>query len=721
MRNLLQGKMGWLPNVLGLALGLAAFLFLALFVRSELSFDRYNEKLDRIYRISQGVQPVGQPMIYTVTNALPLGPTLRHDFPEVAETARVLPCFEGGGIPCKVAVRYGREKQFYEWFAWADDGLFRILTVPFVAGDPATALKRPNTAVVSESAARRYFGGAPALGKRLKIDSGYSDEDYEVTGVFRDFPYGSHVHFDVLVSYVSLDHVDDPRILRDVWSVCDTYTYVLLAKGVPPARVDAKFPAFVAKYFGDMGGEKDTLQLQPLADVHLHSHQLGEFEANGDVGRVRLAAIAAGVTLLVVCLNFMVLSAAGFAGVAAPAKGGRGPMFRRFFVDSLRTAGAGAALAVVLVAVALPAFDSFAGGRVELPGALSALLALAALVLLLAAAAAGYAAAVLGGGGGVPWFSRAADWQRRRRAHEGGEQGKPGHAPTGAVAGGNGRKVLVAAELALAAALLIAAGVLHHHLRLLRNGNLGFSLDRVLVIPIRDVGLRNNFLALKAAMARHPDVVATTFSSLVLGKPTPQIGTLFQGVKGQKDVGTLVIDHDFLKVFDIALAAGRPLSRDQPSDAAAGFLINEAAVELWGLRSPREAIGKRLLWNGMKRGTVVGVVRNFRHRPLQPAVEPLLLHIRPLGFRYLYAKLAPRDTAGAVRHAAALWRSMVPDKPFESFFLADEYDRAYRDDEHLQQVVGLAALLALVAAALGLLGTAALAGVAGGGEEGRPA
>ncbi|HYG62438.1 MAG TPA: ABC transporter permease, partial [Thermoanaerobaculia bacterium] len=297
--------------IAGLALGTTCLLFALLYVREELSYDRFHEKADRIYRISQDLTPPSGEVVNTVFTQIIMAPTLIKDFPEMAEVARIMPWFEGA-VPGKVAVRRqekGQEKQSYEWFAWADGSLPRIFDLPLIEGDPAKVLVAPNSVVLSEPIARKIFGDEPAVGKVLKIDSGYSDENYRVTGVMRELPSNSHFHFHVLASFSSLDHVTDPRLIRDNWWANDVYTYFLLAEGASAEQIEKKLPAFVEKYYPKVPGASAAMRLQRLRDIHLHSDQFGEIEPGGDPRNVKIAAAVALFVLLITALTFLVLTA----------------------------------------------------------------------------------------------------------------------------------------------------------------------------------------------------------------------------------------------------------------------------------------------------------------------------------------------------------------------------------------------------------------------------
>jgi putative ABC transport system permease protein len=681
-----------LANTVALALGMASFLLILLFLQAELSYDRMHQNADRIYRVTVGFKLRGEPMRYGALSPLVLAETLKRDWPEVAEAGRIMPYLEGTAAG-KVAVRLGREKRSYEYFSWADPSILRIFTLPFVAGDARTALAQPNTVILSQSVARQIFGAAPAVGRTLQIDSGYSDETYRVTGVFRDIPFNSHFHVHILASFSSLDHVKDPRIIRNEFWVTDTYTYVLLARGVPADRLRAKLPAFIAEHYRKVEGSEATLYLQSLGDIHLDSHQLFEFEANGDSGTVHVLAGAAVATLLLLCLNFMTLSTARYGGGGAPrdaaavAPGGhRGPPWRRLFTESLILAGIALCVALALVELTLPALDALVGKPIALPLGPAAWGVALGLVLVASLAAATCGAAHLSAASPAAGGDGAAASGRRVWRHW--------------------RRVSAGLQVAIGVALLIAAGVVHDQLRFLHTIDLGFDIDHVIVVPIRDVALRDRYTVLKTAMERNPNVLGTTFSSVVLGQQTPLVGSWLQGVKSMKDLSTLVADFDFVKVLRLHLLAGRAFSPQVKSDPPAGFIINEATMRLWGLRSPQECLGKTLLWNSQKKGTVVGVVRDFHYQPLQVAVEPLVLHIRPLAFRYMYIRIAPQHTAATLQALGDTWRGLVSDKPFEAFWLADDYNRAYQGEETLGRLLGLAAVVVLVIAWLVLCGLA---------------
>ncbi|HBL30246.1 MAG TPA: hypothetical protein DD490_25720 [Acidobacteria bacterium] len=695
-RHLLKHKGTSLIHLLGLTLGVACCLLILLFVRDELSFDRSFSQPDRLFRITEEAGLPGQEPKHAAITPPRLAPVLAQEMPEIAEAARLLPYFEGS-LPGKAAISYRNEKQFYDSFFWADPNIFRLFTLPMVEGDADKALTAPNTVVLGAATARRYFGTASPLGKVLRIDSGFSDEDYTITGVVEDMPASSHFHFAVLASISTVEHIKDPRIVLDEWWLADAYTYVRLAEGATAAQVEAKMPAFIAKHFPafppGMPTPRVSLYLQPVTSIHLHSNLLHELEVNGDVAYVYVFSAVALLVLLIACVNFMNLSTARFAHRAREvamrkALGARRPqLIAQFLGEAILLAVLATGLAVLLVRLALPAFNAFAGKAIVLSSTPSAWLGLAALAVLAGAAAGIYPAFFLSS------FPPALVLKSSPAG--------------GATRTGSLRKILIVCQFAAAVALLIGTAVIWQQLRHMRSRELGFNARQVLVLPIRDVALRDSFTAVKTAMERLPGVLGTTFSSLLVSRETPEIGVQIEGIEDFDSIGTLIIDPDFLKVFQIGLAAGRGLDRNNPADLDAGFLVNEAAVRRWGLGSPREALGRKVAWGGWKAGTIVGVVRDFHHQPVRHDIKPLMLHVRPLTFHYLYVRLAPEDRAATIGRIEDAWRRLRPSKPFEAFFLEDEMARAYRPEERLGQLIGFFALAAIFVACLGLLGLVA--------------
>jgi putative ABC transport system permease protein len=693
VRHLLKHRGLSLINVLGLTLGIACCLLILLLVRHELSYDRFHRDADRVYRVTEVWEVPGRDPDYWAISPPRLGPTMKSELPGVVEVTRLFPYFEGS-IPGDVAVSYGIDRQFYDRFYWVDSSFFRIFTLPMIEGDADTALVEPNTVVVSASAARRYFGEESALGRVLRIDSGYSDEDYRVTGVVQDMPANAHFHFDVLASSSTLEHVEDQRVSLESWYLADAYTYVKLAEGVDPAEIEARFPALLEEHLPPIrvaSPPRIGFHLQPITDVHLRSKLDYEMEVNGDVSYVYIFSAIAALTLLIACVNFMNLATARFAGrarevgVRKVVGAHRSQLIAQFLGESILLCAVAMVLSVLLVRLALPVFNAFSGNEIAFRLDAPAVLGLFGLTVAVGLIAGSYPAFFLSA-------FRPAQVLKSSLA--------------GRVGSGAFRKVLIVFQFAVSVALLIGTGIIYDQLQFLRSRTLGFDVENMVVLPLRDVRLRDRYLDMKEEMGSVPKVVGTTFSSLIVGRELPQMGMWVDGVQGLEDFGTLIVDHEFTEAFGIPLVAGRSIGRGEDKDEGATFLVNEATVRYWGLSSPEEALGRKVAWAGWKKGEIVGVVRDFHHRPLQFDVEPMIMHIRPIAFHYMYVRIEPEGRAEALRDLETAWRRMLPSKPFEYFFLDDEFEDYYRAEERLAGLVGFFALVAVFVACLGLLGLA---------------
>jgi putative ABC transport system permease protein len=695
-RHLLKHKGHSLINILGLALGMACCLLILLFLRHELTYDRFFPDSDRIFRFVEDWDTPGEKLEQWATSPPMLAPTLIQEVPEIVGAVRLMPYFEGS-LPGRVAVSYRNERQFYDWLYWADGDVFRVLGLPMVTGDPKTALVEPNSAVLTESTARRYFGDENPIGQVLRIDTNYSDEDYKVTGIIRDLPDNAHFHPNLLVSFSSLYHVKDQRIALDQWWLSDPYTYIKLKPGVDPKALEAKLPAFVKKHFPPIPGvppdklPRVAFHLMPITDIHLHGHMEHEMEPNGDVSYIYIFSAIAALTLLIACVNFMNLSTARFAGrarevgVRKVVGAHRSQLIAQFLGESFLLCALAMILAVILVRATLPAFNAFLGKQMAFPFDAMTGLGLLALTLLVGLIAGSYPAFFLSAFRPVQVLKSSL---------------------AGGVGSGTFRRVLIVFQFAVSVALLIGAGIIYDQLRYMRSQDLGFDLHNVVGLPIRDVLLRDRYQSLKKEIGSVPNVQSTTFSSLIIGRELPAMGMWVEGRQVVDIVGTLIVDQDFLNVFRIPLIAGRALAAGEDKDKDATYLINDETVRQWGIASPQQALGRKVSWAGWKVGKVVGVVRSFHQRPLQFEASSIIMHIRPIAFHYMYVRIAPQGRAETLRKIERVWHGIMPSKPFEYFFLDDEFSHYYRAEERLATLVGFFAVAAVFVACLGLLGLA---------------
>lgn len=690
-RNLQRYKFHSILNILGLAVGIACCLLILLFVLDELGYDSFHEKADRVHRLSLTLKPPGQEPKHTAITAYPMGPNLEADIPEIVEAARLMPYFEGG-VPGRAAVSYRQRQRFYDRLFFADPAILEIFTLPMSRGNPETALNDPFTAVVTESTARRYFGETDPIGEMLRIDTGLSADDYRVTGVVSDLPYNSHIHFDVLVSFSTLRHVKDERITLEGWWLYEVYTYLLLAPGVEAEAVNAKLPAFIEKHLGQPGVEEVTLRLQPIEDIHLHSDLLFEVGENSDISYVYVFSSIALIILLVACINFMNLSTARFShrarevGVRKVVGAHRSQIAWQFLGESILLTAIAMVVAVVAVAFLLPGFNAFTGKEVTLSFGMAGAVFLLVSIVVVGLLAGSYPALFLSA-------------FRPTQVLKG----------TMAIGARSGlfRRFLIVLQFTVSIVLIISALVVYSQLSYMRNQDPGYDRSQVVVVPIRDVTLRDRYFTVKDTLERVPAVLDTSLSSVVLGRQTPGIRTRVDGAEEPLVLDTLVVDQDFLEMFDIELLTGRRFAREIDSDVTSAFMLNETAVRAFGWQEPEDVVGRAVSWGGFKKGQIIGVVKDFHFQSLEYEIAPLILHLRPIAFHYLFLKLPPEGADSALAAVEQAWDGVFPNNAFDYFFLEDELDRLYRAEQRLGQVIGLFSLLAVFVACLGLFGLAA--------------
>ena len=679
-----------LINVAGLGVGLACCLLIALFVREELSYDRFHEHADRIVRVASDWGDFSVPS----TN-WPFVQALRADYPDLEITTLL----RYGG-----AVRRG-EQQFREpEIFYADPALFDVFSFELEEGDPADALAEPYTAVLSQTAAQKYFGDADPLGETLTL---YGGVDVTVTGVLAPLGGPSHVHPDFVVSWETLDALG--YLSQFGWGSNSVYTYVLLPEAMEAATLEAALPGLIERHAGeDWNGA--TLELQPLTSIHLHSHHNAELEANGRAATVWLFGAIALFILLLACVNFTNLATARSVerakevGVRKSVGAQRGQLARQFLTEALLLAGLALVLALVLVSLALPLFRTLADRAlvVDAGTAVPAVLAALGLAAAVGLLAGSYPALVLSG-------FRPADVLKGTFATSG----------RGVLL----RRGLVVFQFAITVVLLVGTFVVYDQLAFLRSASLGFDEARVLSVDTQGEGNAARLDAFAVALAQHPEIEAVAASSVSfpselldgdgVGHESATVPEDYVGVR------TVAVSPGFFDVLGVTMAAGRAFEPGSAVDSGA-VVLNETAARLLQAKAaahvatPEALVGQDVLINGPahmggRRAPVLGIVHDFNLATLHEAVEPVEFMILPDRFNTFLIRARPGDARATVAALHAAWQAVFPDALFEYRFTDAAFDAAYRTEERLGVLFTVFAGLAIFIACLGLLGLAAYA------------
>jgi len=677
LRNLARHKGYSLINIAGFAIGIACCIFIFLWVQDELSYDRFHENVDDLYRVVEHQVQTDGTVFPIARTQYPVGQAFADDFPEVIN-------FTHFSSASRALISQG-EKSYYEsGLAFVDPSFFEMFSFLLVQGDPRTALSDRESILISEEMAAKYFEGTDPLGQILTLENAL---DFKVTGVFKNTPSNSHLQFSFLGNF---ENFIDIAGYTKSWNSNNFYTYVQLAKNTDYLDVNEKIYNYIQK----IEPESTLIKylLQPVKDIHLRSYfqiDLGGVSAK-TAKYVYLFSIIAVIVLLIACVNFINLTTARSSGrsleigIRKVVGAHRTSLIRQFIGESLLLSGIALVLAIGLVLILLPAFNSLSGkslslATLNLPVLLSGLLALFFVTGFLS--------------GGYPAFLLSAI--------------QPVSAIKGTFKAGSGkssfRKVLVTFQFSLSIALVIGTLVVYRQLNYVQSRNLGYQKDHIIYL-MGSGPFWQKYAAFKEELLQYPDITGVTASSDV---PTYTVhsttGVDWDGKPPEDRVlfTQFVVDYDYFETLDLEIVQGRSFSKEFSTDAKEGFILNETAARLTGYEDP---IGKSFaLWNTP--GKIIGVVKDYHFKSLHTAIEPLV-HYMWRTNTYAFIKIESGRTAGSLKTIEKVYEKHNPGYPFQFFFLDEELNRLYLSDQRTGRVFQSFMFLALFISCLGLFGLA---------------
>jgi putative ABC transport system permease protein len=681
-RQLARQKVHNFINIIGLATGLSASIIITLFVLQELSYDKFHEKGDRLFLLPMAwkFESNRVPGAMTTSGA---GPVMKDLFPEVESYTRL----QSWSMTFKNEL-----EPIEEYVVAADSTFFDLFTFPLIAGNPKEALKKPNSLVLSELAALKYFGenwrSKDMLAQTLVSQNGTI---YQITGVAKDVPIESHVRFDVLLSMSSL-----PKSQTEPgWNSASMYTYVLLSPNVSYTSVIADIPKRVATKYGEEHNKHVDLDLVPMHDVYLRNREYGGIQPSSDIRYVYIFSAIAGLILVIAIINYMNLSTARSmerareVGVRKVVGAVRMELFWQFISESILVSLAAVAIALGIVYLLLPIFNNLAEKTLTLnfgqhPEWIVALVGVWLIISLLGGA---YPAMILSS------FKPAKVLK-----------GKMGTVGSGALL----RKSLVVFQFAVSIFLIVCTLTISDQLNFMVNKKIGVDKEQLVALPLDSVAqanistIRTEFSNI-AGVERSSAVSSTPINS---GRKTTVVG----GDVGDKQqiLFNMGVDGDFVSTAGLQIIAGSDLSKEIQADGSWEFLLNESAVEFFGWNN-ESAIGKRIgMWQ--KEGVVKGVVKDWHYLPLYRPIEPLIIHAGQANNFGLLSKVLIRvngdDMTRIVSGLEERWKKVVPSSPFTVIFLDQMYDRLYRSETRLSKIMNVFSGLAILIAGLGLFGLA---------------
>lgn len=690
-RNLVRYKYYSLINIAGLAIGLAACWLLLLYVQRETSYDNFYSQGDRIYRVVNRTTGEGSDLNLAIT-APPFAAALKKDYPEIAQTTRIDP--EGGA-----ALKYGEKKVEVGDMFFVDNTFFNIFNFPFVAGEATSALSQPNSLVVTRSLAEKLLGGAgDAVGKTVLTED---STVYQVTAVMEDVPANSHLSFSAL-------RLLPPHYNENGWQDFSVYTYLLMQPGAERKVLETKLPMFFERYLkSKMGNAGYKMELQPVADIHLHSHLDFEMSANGNILYIYIFLCIGALTLLIACINYMNLATARSSarvkevGVRKSMGSHREDIARMFLTESMLLTFFSALLAMVLVMVSLPWFNAFTNSHVSIwQFGVAKTLGVITLLSVLTGLLAGIYPAVFMSGFRIVNALK-------------GKLGMGNHAGF--------RKGLVTFQFIVAIVLTASTMVAYDQLQFVMKKNLGFNKDQVLTFHIPDQQMRTRMPALKEQLLRNPQIQQASAASNAIGKnDIGGHGFFFEGKNGMATSTYMsqsyMVDADYLKTMGITLLSGRNFSDTGAADAHHSVLVNETLVKALNWDQP---IDKRVQWiknvntSDREERIVVGVIKDFHIYSLQHKIAPLVLEM-PSQARdedNVYVKVSKTNIPATVAYIEKVFKSFDPDHNFGYSFLDQNFAKQYAGEQKQEAIFMMFAMLALFIACLGLFGLAAFTAV----------
>jgi len=692
-RTLLRKKAYSAINITGLAIGITCCILIMLYVQDELSYDRYNTNFNQIYRVLHSYRNAKDadkntapaPEQYQVWGNAPTAPALAADFPEIKKTVQFT-------SPNTFLLEHGDKHFQEEGVVFTDSTVFDVFSWKMLAGNPRQALVAPNSIVLTRSMAKKYFGDENPVGKTLRVEN---QETFTVTGMMEDVPANSHLSFHALVSMTTFIKWR-PEIFNE-WGYIDFYTYFLLPEQTDIKALEARIPGYVSRHYPKNNNDLYTVAFEPLSAAYLHSKALRQPGPTGSLSNVYIFSVIGLFILLIACINFVNLSTARSmerareVGVRKAVGAYQQGLIYQFLTESILISFAAVLLSIILIIITLPFVAEIAGK----PFTYSLLLSwkispvLILMPFLLGLMAGSYPAWVL---------SRFRPVEVLKGQFRSSNKGVAL------------RKGLVVVQFSLSVALIAGTMIVYSQLRHMRSHTLGFRQDQMLVIDYGgDQKVNESVEAIKATLAENPAVQSISASRAVPGDFYPNGTTHIESKSGDMKSETPAmyeIDYDFIPVYEMKMAAGRAYSRNFPADDTASLLINEAAMKQYGYSNPEDIVGKRFEQWGRK-GTVIGVVKDFNYQSLHKKVEPLAMRMAPpSSLNKLSLRIKTDHLSQTLKELERTWSTLAPQRPFLYNFLDQSFNTQYKQDARFGELFAAFAGLTIFIACLGLFGLA---------------
>lgn len=694
-RNLLHHKVFSCINMLGLAIGIAASLLLLQYVAYERSYDAFHTNADNIYRIQHDTYKSGVLESRSAITYYGAAPAIKENFREVTKYVRLHRAdgmFNHYNNSGELISHY-EKKAFY-----ADSTFFDIFSFPLITGDKNKILRRPSSLIISESAAKKYFGNDNPVGKTISIATAWQGGDYHVEGVFSDLPDNSHLSFDFIFSIDNL--LRNEQFKHGAWYWTNFYTYLLLKPETDPIAFEQNLYTVIDTHLGrDLRkiNREEKFILQPLKDIHLYSNIGAEITVNGDYRLVSFLLVISFFITGIAWLNYINLSTAKATerarevGMRKVFGSNKPQLIKQFLIEALLLTTLSAIIAAGLFAIATPYFMQLAGKEI-LPSFVSqtGFWVLALGILMLGSFLSGlYPAFVLASF--HPLIVIKGKFIRNKSS-------------------ATLRRTMVVFQFSAAILLIVATMTVYKQLEFMRNSDLGLAIAQKVILRAPRLIKKESYLNVmdnfKHTMLRHPDVTSVSTSSEVPGQEifwTNEFRMDTDSDNVRRIASILAVDEDFIPAYEIKILAGRNFMKERASDYGGAVLINQSALSALGFKNAEMVINKELVLGNQFR-TIIGVVEDFHQQSLKNVKLPTIIQYIPWNMDYLTLSFSSSNVKGTMSAIEKVYRDIFPENAFEYFFLDDQFNQQYQTEERTWKIFILFSGLAILVACMGLFG-----------------
>ncbi len=678
-RNLIRHKGYSFINIFGLSVGISCCILIMLFLKDELSYDQFQENSDRIFRVVSKYSFKGNTKYHAGMPA-PLAAAIINEYNYAVKITRF-------GAGYGDVIRNENVQTRGNRFELADPNIFDVFTIPLVAGNSQTALNDPNSIVISESLAKKYFVDKNPIGKILQIGREDFFHDYKVTGVFKDLPTNSHFKFDCLASFQAAYIKGNEGNLT--WGASNYETFILLQKNFPIQSMENVIKQIFEKHNSFSNGLKYNYFLQPLTQIHLNLNPGNELPTERESSTILIFAGIVLLILLIACINFINLATAQASmrekevGVRKVVGADRLQLTNQFLGESVILSLLAFVIAIPIVEALLPAFNQYTDKNLTLFSYdnVYLILVLPLMAILIGIIAGSYPALFISSFQPVSIL--------HGRLYKGKANTKSGL-----------RSILVIAQFVVSIIFIVSTLIMNNQLQFIKNKNLGYNKDHIVVIPIYDQSIKAKYKLYKTEILRNASVINATASSYLPSEQGYNQNVYFKGPAEEKMeyMSWIPVDEDFIATMKLELTRGSNFSMDN-SNASVSYVLNESAAKQIGWNNP---VGEQM--NIIGWGNVIGVIKDFHFQSLHNKIEPLALCVYPEAYQYLHIRVKTENISGTISFMENKWKELFPDKVFEYSFFDEDFDKLYKAEIRLESIFNFITALAMLVACLGLFG-----------------